>query len=676
MNRRRKTNLPVAIPNLPPDGRPASGAAWAVCCLLVLAVWLVFGQTLNHEFVNCDDQLYVTDSPQVICGLTLQGVGWAFTTTRAGNWHPLTWLSLMLDGQFFGSRPWGYHLTSLLLHAAAAILLFLVLWRMTGDLWPAALAAAVFAIHPLRAESVAWVAERKDVLSGLFFMLTLAAYLGYVRRPFSLTRYLLVVAAFALGLMAKPSLVTLPLVLLLLDYWPLGRFTQPRPLVAPRARPTVAALCTCSRRRFRSALALASCVATPLAQGQSVAALKTIPLSLRVSNALVSYVSYLGQFFHPVDLAVFYPYPKLSLAWWQTIAACLVLAGISAVAIGGRRRRPCLMVGWFWFLGMLVPMIGLVQVGMQARADRYTYLPQIGLCIGLIWGLARTMASWPNRRWICAAASTLAVAVLMAAAWRQTAFWRNSDVLWRHALACTARNGLAHHNLGTVLMAQPGRMDEAIEQFQEALAIEPRNELANSSLSGALAMQGRTAEAIKYAEKALAIQPACVDAYNNIGIALAKAGRFDEAIEHFQTALKIQPDYAKARGNIDLAAAMRESVAAALGKRRESIRRQPDNVALLSETAWLLATNQNASIRSGAEAVELAGRAVRLTDRQDATALDALAAAYAETGRFHQAVQTAGKALELARQQHKQALAEAISARIRLYQAGIPFRGT
>ncbi len=475
--------------------RPASLAAWVICGLLLLAVATVFGQTIQYGFTNYDDDVYVYDNPQVQHGLTVEGIGWALTTGHGNNWHPLTWLSLMLDGQLYGRQPWGYHLTNVLLHAATTILLFLVLWRMTGDLWPAALATAIFAIHPLRAESVAWVTERKDVLSGLFFMLTLAAYLGYVRRPFSPARYLLVLATFTLALTAKLSVVTLPFVLLLLDYWPLGRWEQlsktkqslvptlcvgtqfldapasheilnqgsaldngtpkhtgrafPRgawerghqgsaldngtPKHTGRAFPRGAwerghqgsALdngtpkhtgCAFPRGAWERGqykrlilekiplflLALAACVATLLAQGQSTAALTDIPFSARISNALVSYVSYVGQFFHPVDLTAFYPHPGTSLAWWKTAAAFLILIGVSAAAIALRRRRPCLLVGWFWYLVMLVPMIGLVQVATPiAQADRYTYLSQIGLCIALIWGMAPTVASWPHRRWIC-----------------------------------------------------------------------------------------------------------------------------------------------------------------------------------------------------------------------------------------------------------------------------------
>ena len=323
---------------------------------------------------------------------------------------------------------------------------------------------------------------------------------------------------------------------------------------------------------------------------------------------------------------------------------------------------------------MLVPAIGLVQVGWHAMADRYMYLPQIGLCLAVTWAAVQVSRPWPGRRWICGVASTLALAVLMAVAWRQAAFWRNSETLWRHALTCTTNNALAHRNLGCVLLEQGNRADEAIEQFERALAVDPDSAPVHASLAGALAMQGRIAEAIDHAEKALAIQPECVDAHNNLGIALAKAGRFDEAIARFQIALRLQPGYARAQGNIKGALAIRDAVVAELARRRDSIRRNPNDAALMTETAWMLATNPNVSIRDGAEAVKLGERSVRLTNQTEPASLDALAAAYAETGRFVEAVQTARKALNLAKQQGNKPLAEAISARIRLYEAGIPFR--
>ena len=523
----------------------------AVCGFLLLAVALVFGQTVGHEFVNYDDDEYVVENPQVTRGLTASGIVWAFTTVHNSNWHPLTSLSHMLDCQLYGLRAGGHHLTSILFHAAVAILLFLVLLRITGDLWPSAFVAAVFAIHPLRAESVAWVAERKDVLSGLFFMLTLWAYAGYARRPFSLGRYLTVVLLFALGLMAKPMLVTLPFVLLLLDYWPLGRLGLPAAGISRRVVVEKLPLL---------ALTAASCVATFIAQDKAVVAIDVIPLPSRIANALVSYVAYIGELFYPIGLAVLYPYPESGLPIWKVAASTVALAGISTAALVWRRRFPYLFVGWFWYVGMLVPVIGLVQVGLQSMADRYTYLPQIGLCIAVTWGVAQLAASWRHRFRVYGAVSALAVLVLMGLAWRQTSYWRDSETLWTHTLACTARNFLSHNNLGLVL-AERGKVDEAIAHFQKAVELKPGYADAHQNLGVALAGRGQFDAAIPHYRKALELKPDYPDiTHNNLGIALARRGQFDAAIAHFQKALELKPDYADARNNLDLALRLRENL--------------------------------------------------------------------------------------------------------------------
>ena len=586
--------------------------AFAVSGLLLLAVVLVFGQTVRHEFINFDDSLYVYDTPQVTGGLSLRGIGWAFTTLRTGNWHPLTWLSLMLDGEVCGPRPWGYHLTNVLLHAAAAILLFQVLWHMTGNLWPAAFVAAVFAIHPLRAESVAWAAERKDVLSGCLFMLTLAAYLGYVRRPFSVMRYSVVLATYALGLMTKPVLVTLPFVLLLLDYWPLGRIAKPRPSNAPRGETGSRGLVDGDTLRrvlcekfLLLLLAAASCVITFKAQKGAMVPLENVSFTPRIANALVSYAAYLGDFFRPVGLALFYPHLKsrLVLSDWRPIVALLFLAFLSVLAILVRRRRPYLLVGWFWYLGMLTPMIGFVQVGAQGKADRYTYLPQIGLCIAISWGAAAMVGSGRCRRQLCAAVSTAAIAALMICAWRQTALWHNGEILWRHVLACTSRNDLAHNNFGTWL-AERGRIREAVPHFAAALDINPRYR----------------------------------DAARNLGRARALIG------------LKADPaDW------------------------RDWLRLCPNDGVLLNETAWLLATDADPLIRNGPAAVALAEQAIHLAGHTNPPLLDTLAAAYAEAGRFPEAVSTEQQAITLAAAVGNAEAIEEFRTRLRRYQAGQPY---
>ena len=435
--------------------------ATAVCGLLLLMVAIVFARTVQCDFVNFDDNAYVYNNPQVAHGLTGESIAWSFTAFHSCNWHPLTWLSHALDCQLYGTQhPGLHHLTNVLLHAAVAILLFLVLWRMTGSLWPSAFVAAVFAVHPLRVESVAWVSERKDMLSGLFFMLTLGAYLHYVRHPFSWARYLLVIVMFALGLLAKPMLVTLPFVLLLLDYWPLGRITSRGWGGSCTATPGATVQLSPQLKRGRQEclphliaeklplllLAGAECMATSAAQQKALVPVDIVPISSRIANAVVSYVAYLGQFFYPVGLSAFYPHPQDSLPMWKIAVAATVLIGISLAVVLAWRRIPCLFVGWFWYVGMLVPVIGVVQVGSQAMADRYTYLPQIGLCIAVTWSAAAVgqifLSAKKNagyRRWAGGVASALVLAALMACASQQTTFWQNSETLWTRAVACAPK---------------------------------------------------------------------------------------------------------------------------------------------------------------------------------------------------------------------------------------------
>ncbi len=408
------------------DNHRGRYAVLVVCALLLLATAAVFGQTLDFGFVNFDDRTYVSENPHLAAGLTTETIGWAFTTDCCSNWHPLTWLSYLLDHQLYGLKPWGYHLSNVVLHGAAAVLLFLVLWRMTGDLWPSALVAAVFAVHPLRAESVAWISERKDVLSGLFFMLTLGAYAGYAGRPFSWARYLALVLLFALGLMAKPMLVTLPLVLLLLDFWPLGRIRLSAAAAALPRR-------VLAEKLPLLALSAASCAATWWAQQKAMSDFDALPSTSRAANAAVSCLTYVGQLFYPVKLAVFYPYPPHGYAVWQ-VAALLLLAGVTAGVVAYWRRFPWLPVGWFWYLGMLAPVIGLVQVGAQANADRYTYLPQIGLLIALVWSVKGVLQARPEHAWVAGVAAAVVVLALMACAWQQTTYCaRQRDALDAHS---------------------------------------------------------------------------------------------------------------------------------------------------------------------------------------------------------------------------------------------------
>jgi Flp pilus assembly protein TadD len=556
-----------ASPANPKFGAHNTYAVAAVCGFLLLVVALVFGQTVRHEFVNYDDNSYVYENHQVAQGLTTHGIAWAFTSFHFNNWHPLTTLSHMLDCQLYGLHAGGHHLTSVLLHAVVAILLFLVLLRITGDLWPSVFVAAVFAIHPLRAESVAWVAERKDVLSGLFFMLTLWAYAGYARRPFSLGRYLTVVLLFALGLMAKPMLVTLPFVLLLLDYWPLGRIGLHAAGISRRVVVEKLPLL---------ALTAASCVVTFFAQGEAIRSVESISLSSRIANALVSYLAYIRDIFYPVGLAVLYPYPEGDLPIWKVAASSLAVTGISAAALVWRCRFPYLFVGWFWYVGMLVPVIGLVQVGLQSMADRYTYLPQIGVCIAVAWGVAQLAISWRYRFRVYGAAAALAVLVLIGLAWKQTSYWRDSEALWIHALASTARNSPAHLNLGLALAGR-GQLDAAIIHYQKALELKPDSSNARNNLGLALAQKGQADEAIAHFQKAVEIKPDYANAHQNLGVALEGRGQVEAAIAHYRKALELEPDYPDiTHNNLGSALARRGQLDAAIVHFRKALELRPN----------------------------------------------------------------------------------------------------
>ncbi len=598
-----------------------------VCLVLAAITWVVFGQTLGHEFVNYDDELYVADNPAALDGLNLKGIVWAFTHNVNDNWTPLTVISHMLDCQFYGLQAGGHHFTSVLLHTASVIVLFLVLKRMTAALWRSAFVAAVFAIHPLHVESVAWIAERRDVLSGLFFMLTLGAYAGYVRHSWSLGRYLMVVLMLALGLLSKPMVVTLPFVLFLLDYWPLKRFTQPGGRLVPWR--------LIAEKVPLLALSGAACVATLFAQKEAIVSL---PLSVRIGNALVSYVAYLGQMIYPAGLAVLYPHPGSGLALWKIIAAFVLLLAISAGALAARRKRPWFLFGWLWYLGMLIPAVGLIQSGLRAQADRYTYLPQVGLYLLLTWAAADLCAGWRHRRGVLGGLSTIILVALIFCAREQTAYWRNSELLWTHTLACTSDNFIAQNNLGNALL-QKGNVDDAMVHYQKALQIKPDYAEAHNNLGIALFRKGSVDEAIAHFQKALQIKPDFAEAQNNLGNALLKKGSVAEAIVHYQKALQIKPDFAEAQNNL----------------------------------AWVLATCPQASLRDGNQAVALAQRANQLTGDGNPVVLGTLVAAYAEAGRFPEAVATAERALQLAGTQSNPALADALRSQLKLYQAGLPF---
>ena len=706
--------------------------ALLVCGALALGILVVYAPVRHFDFVSFDDPLYVTDNPPVESGLTAASVAWAFTTTHAANWHPLTWLSHMTDVELFGLDAGGHHATSVVLHVVATLLLFGVLRTATGAPSASAFVAMAFAFHPLRVESVAWISERKDVLSACFWMLTLAAYVRWARRP-TPAGYALVVVAFVLGLLAKPMLVSLPVALLLLDYWPLRRLPA-----VPRAR---AVLPLVVEKLPLFLLAMLSAAVTFYAQraGGAVMALDKVPLSARLANAAVAIWRYIGAIAWPSGLAIYYPYRTWS-AWsaWTAAGALVVASGL---AVRAAPRHPYVLAGWLWYLVTLLPVIGIVQVGAQSMADRFTYLPQIGISIVIAWGAAEALRGWRRGPVVLAAAAAgLAVAWLAVSA-RQVGYWRDTETLFARALAVTQDNSLAHLSYGEAL-ARAGRLDEARRHYDEALRLNPASAAAHLNVGNALARDGHAEAAGAQYREAIRLNPNLPEARNSLGLLLARAGKLDEAIAEYRAALAIKSHYPEAHVNLghalralgrfddavaeyhaalarhpewseahyglavslgslgDLAAAEREYretirldpsfadaqfglglVLAAEGRTPEAIAALRTAVALAPDwpvaseaLAWLLATRDDGAVADARDAVALAERARTATGRDDARLLDTLAAAYAANGRFADAAETARHAASVARRAGDDAFAADVEKRLARYETGQPVR--
>ncbi len=742
--------------------------------LIVASYWPVH----RFGFVNYDDAEYVAENLRVQAGLTAENVRWAFRTLFFENWHPLTWLSYMLDYQLFGLNPGAFHLVNVFFHALNTSLLFTVFKRMTGARWPSAFVAGIFALHPLHVESVAWVSERKDVLSAFFWMLTLWAYVRYVERP-QLQRYLLAILFFAMGLMAKPMLVTLPFVLLLLDFWPLRRlqFTSSPPGIRAQTRngpnfPQPFVRLIVEKIPFFLLTAL-SCIITYAAQHGARVTMASLPVAKRLTNAAVSYGRYLVKSFWPENLAVYYSHPG---QWplWQIVGACLLLAAITALALGRRWKSPYLTVGWFWYLGMLVPVIGLVQVGSQSMADRYMYVPLIGLLIMVGWGAAELAAWWrvkPMGLLVCNGAALLGCLAVSRSA---VLVWKDSVSLFEHALAVTTASTVAHNSLGDALLAEgktneafahfsaaleidpedalsygnfgnillgQGKIDEALAKYQKGLQFSPKNPELHHNAGLCLAKLGRFAEAIPDYSAALRARAEYADAYLNLGNALVGLGKFEEAITnynavlrlkpsfapahfnignaltqqgkhseaaaHYVESLRLQPDNAEAHSNLAMGLAQegknREAIthlnealrlkpaeaqfhfqlagalaaekrsAEAVAHYQEGLRLKPESVLALNNLAWMLATDGNANVRNGAEAVKRAQRACELTGYKQAFLIGTLAAAYAEAGQLPEAANTAQKATEVAAAAGQKEIAANNQKLLELYRSGKPY---
>jgi protein O-mannosyl-transferase len=569
------------------ESRPS--ARWTALLALVALTLFVYAPVRHHDFVSIDDPVYVTENPVVSRGVTLDGLVWAFTTGHASNWHPLTWLSHMLDVHLFGKSPGAHHGTSLVLHLLDTLLLYALLQRMTGRPGPSALVAALFAAHPLHVESVAWVAERKDVLSTLFWILTTWAYVrccgaAATGRPRT-AAYLLVVLFFVLGLMAKPMLVTLPLTLLLLDVWPLGRAEWPRFNAASwRAwRPLVL------EKTPLLALAAASSAVTFLVQrsGGAVSALSTVPLDRRLENALLSYGTYAARAVWPAGLSPFYPYPA-SIQPVEVAASAALLIAVSALAVWCARTRPYLLVGWLWYLITLLPVIGVVQIGRQALADRYTYVPLVGLFIAAAWGGAGLLPAWRPRRIVLPAAAVLGVAAFAIVARAQVLVWADSTTLWRHALALDARNYYAHHALGC-LSSDAGRTDEAVRSFEETVRLAPDYPEGHYNLGLMRARLGRNDEAMRSYRAALRLDPTLADAHSSLAAALAAERRFAEAIAEHREAIRLKPGTAKYHHGLARTLLAAGDADRAVREFQEAIRLQPEFAAARSDLGKALA---------------------------------------------------------------------------------------
>jgi protein O-mannosyl-transferase len=640
-----------------------------VCIFLAAITWLVFGQTLRHEFINYDDDQYVFANPHVTRGLGLEGIVWAFTQFYSANWHPLTWISHMLDCQFYGLTPAGHHFTNILIHATTAILLFLVLRQMTGALWRSAFVAAVFAIHPLRVESVAWVAERKDLLCGLFFMLTIGAYERYARGTWSAVRYALVLVLFSCGLMSKPMLVSLPFVLLLLDYWPLNRLAIP---AEGKGNSLKLARRLILEKLPLLALSLASCVITLFAQKEAIQPVSKTSLLMRVGNAVISCVDYLFQMLWPSNLAIFYPWEAARIKATNLLFSAILLLGISAFVFVMRRRR-YFVTGWLWYLVMLGPAIGILQVGSQARADRYTYLPQIGLFLLITWAVADLCIRWRRRRLFLGTLSAIILVGLTLSARIQASAWKDSEAIWRQALSRTTDNVIAELNLGQALF-KLGRTVEAIGHFERVLQIEPNEAMAHGSLGAALLKMGQTSMALAHLQKSLEIEPKQASVHSSLGVALLETGQAEESLAHLQAALKIDPENGEAHYNLGNTFLQMRRAKEALADYERALQINPDDTEALNNMAWVLATWPDALTRDGNKAVAAAERANTLTNGRSPIISATLAAAYAEAGRFADAITNAQRALKLAAEEGNTARADSISAQLALYQSGAAFR--
>lgn len=662
-----------------------------IALLLALTTLLVYLPAARDGFINFDDQTYVTENSVVQNGLTWAGIKWAFITGHGSNWHPVTWLSHMTDCELFGLNPGGHHLVSVLFHAANAALLFGLWFRLTGRLWPAAFVAALFAWHPLHVESVAWVAERKDVLSTFFALLTLLSYTRFVQnsevgsqksetarigfqisdlQPPASRFYWLALIFFALGLMSKPMLVTLPCVLLLLDYWPLRRVSGDKWQVSGALRLTI------EKWPF-FLLTAASSVVTFLVQsqqgGNAVASLEMVPLHYRFYNTLISYGRYLLKTIWPVDLAVIYPLPEHVA--WMNAAAAVSAAGlllISWLVWRGGRACPYLLVGWLWFLGTLVPVIGLVQVGSAALADRYTYFPLIGIFIAVTLGIGDLADRWRIPKMGLAVAGALVLAACLALTENQLRYWRDSETLFAHALAVTEDNHVAHVDLGAAL-EQKGKLNEALAQYRAAEKLAPELYHIHNNLGNLLDTLHQPEAALAEYREAIRRNPGLAFLHNGAGTVLAELGRYPEALAEFTNAIRLDPAFAAPHARMGDTLLKQGRDAEAVVQFNESVKLEPMNYQTLIHAAKIFASIDNPAVRDGRTALILALKANELSGHNQPMVFDILGMALAANGDFTNAAVCAQNALDLANAARMKKL-EPIQQRLELYQKHQPWR--
>jgi len=543
------------------------------CLFLVTSTISIYLKIYHYDFVSFDDNEYVYENLHVKSGITLTNILWAFTAFHSNNWHPLTWISHMLDCHLYGLTPGLHHLTNLFFHIVNSLLLFFIFKQMTGSQWKSAFIAVIFALHPLHVESVVWISERKDVLSTFFWMLTIWSYIRYVKQP-GIQRYVWILLFFILGLLCKPMVVTLPFVLILLDYWPLNRF-QYQSIFDVKKEIWL--------RIFLEKVPLfilvtIFCFLTYYAQkhGGIVKSLDVFPFQVRIANAIVSYMNYIGKMIYPVDLAFLYPYHGMP-PWWKIAIACLLFFIISFLALKNIRKNPYVIVGWLWYVGTLVPVIGLVQVGMQTMADRYTYIPSIGLLIIIGWGIPELTIPWQHKKKGVAAAAVIMISIFAAVTWKQIGYWKNSMTMLEHTIKVTSNNYIALDSLGVELFKQ-GRIEDAINYYIQSSRIYPNNPYPHFNLGVALYLKGHIEEAVRQYIEALNIESNYFKAHTNLGAALFAQGKTEEAVKHYLDAIRINPDFIDAHINLGIAFNKQGRIEDAIKQFNQALIIDPNNI--------------------------------------------------------------------------------------------------